>query len=147
MQETAESTPEKLVVEGRFSGFTPEELFQYWVQPELITQWWPEEAVIDAREGGSFALSWPDMNWHLRGTYTVFEPGKRLGFTWKWDHDKPGWGPLQVMLTFAADAEGGTDMKVEHGPFGPDDAEERQGILEGWIHFGMHLAGLRVSTG
>lgn len=147
MQETTASTPEKIVVEGHLSGFEPAEVFAYWTEPDKLVQWWPQVAVLDPRVGGSYAFSWPEMDWHLRGTYTAFEPPSHLGFTWKWDHDKPTFGPLHVDLHFDPHPEGGTRMTIEHGPFGPGDEGERQGITEGWIHFGMRLAGLRVSSG
>jgi hypothetical protein len=42
--------------------------------------------------------------------------------------------------------ENGARMAVHQGPFGEEasEQEDRQGIVEGWIHFGMRLAGLRV---
>jgi uncharacterized protein YecA (UPF0149 family) len=61
-----------------------------------------------------------------------------------WDHDRNKFEPLQVDLTFE-EIEGGTRLTVDHAPW--DDSQEaqdeRQGIVEGWIHFGMRLAGLR----
>ena len=41
--------------------------------------------------------------------------------------------------------ENGTWMTITHGPWSQeqDSQTERQGVLEGWIHFGMRLAGLR----
>lgn len=147
MQEAANSTPEKLIVEGRFSGFTPSELFDYWVKPELMAEWWAPIAAIEPVVGGQYLLSWPDMGWHMRGVFTEVMPGESLGFTWKWDHGKQDLDPLNVHVTFKQDENGGTDLTIEHGPFGPEDHDDRQGILEGWIHFGMRLAGLRESTG
>lgn len=133
-------------VSGTFEGFTPNELFDYWVKPELITQWWPREATIDPRVGGAYSFSWPEQDWHLRGTYSAFEPGKTLAFTWSWDHDRNKFSPTQVVLAFEEAEGGGTQLTVDHGPW--DETEEaqteRKGVIEGWIHFGMRLAGLRT---
>jgi uncharacterized protein YndB with AHSA1/START domain len=131
-------------VVGDFGNFTPQELFDHWVKPELLVQWWPREATVDPRLGGAYTFSWPEKDWHLRGTYTAFEPAKHLGFTWMWDHDRGVSEPLQVDLTFE-EIPGGTQLRIEHGPWADNEAAqtERLGVIEGWIHFGMRLAGLR----
>lgn len=128
---------------GEFGGFTPADLFDHWVQPELLTKWWPREAKVDPRVGGEYVFAWPDQNWRLSGVYTAFEPGKHLGFTWKWDHDVDQQTPLQVDLVFE-EVDDGTVLTVDHGRWGdtPAEQDERKGVIEGWIHFGMRLAGL-----
>jgi uncharacterized protein YndB with AHSA1/START domain len=132
-----------VVVAGQFESFTPEELFAHFTDPELVVKWWPREAQIDPKVGGRYKFSWPEKNWVLEGTYTAFDPGRNLGFTWAWNFDVDT-KPLQVDIRFEP-AEKGAKMTVTHGPW--EDAEasqiERQGIREGWIHFGMRLAGLR----
>jgi uncharacterized protein YndB with AHSA1/START domain len=123
------------------------DLFDHWVRPELLVRWWPREAKVDPRVGGPYQFSWPEQNWHLRGTYTSFEPGRRLAFTWAWDHDVGKFSDLQVDLVFQ-EIEGGTRLTITHGPWGPESESqvERQGVIEGWIHFGMRLSGLRTGT-
>ena len=76
------------------------------------------------------------MNWHLRGHYTAWEPGKRLAFTWAWDHE-PATTPTTVDITFAPNPVGGTRLTLRYGPYAPTPAgaTERQGHLEGWTHF------------
>jgi uncharacterized protein YndB with AHSA1/START domain len=132
-------------VEGEFAAFSPAELFDYFVKPDLVVQWWPREATVDPREGGEYKFSWPEQGWHLQGRYTRFEPGARLGFTWSWDHDQTKYEPQQVELAFEQ-IEGGTKLTIDHGPWTQDGSEQtdRQGVIEGWIHFGMRLAGLRT---
>jgi uncharacterized protein YndB with AHSA1/START domain len=146
MESVTDVSPDSstIKVTGVFDGFTPQELFDYWVKPELVVQWWPREAIIDPKVGGAYAFSWPEQTWHLRGTYTAFEPGKHLGFTWSWDHDRNS-APLQVDLTFE-ETENGTKLTVDHGKWDdtPEAQDERKGVIEGWIHFGMRLAGLRT---
>ncbi len=139
--------PSTIKVQGDFGGFTPAELFDYWVDSSLLVRWWPAEATVEPRVGGSYALSWPQQGWHLRGSYTAFEAGRHLGFTWAWDHDAPGTNPTQVDLTFEETDEG-TRLTIDHGPW-PNTEEaqtERSAVIEGWIHFGMRLAGLRTGA-
>ena len=129
-------------VTGDFGGFTPTDLFDYWVQPELLVQWWPREAEVDPKVGGRYTFRWPEQDWVLSGTYTSFEPGAKLGFTWAWNHDLNK-SPTQVDLTFE-EIDAGTRLTIDHGAW--DDSQEaqdeRKGVIEGWIHFGMRLAGL-----
>ena len=68
------TTNDRLELTGEVSG-TPEEVFRYWVEPELLASWWAQEAEVEPHEGGGYVLSWPAMGWHLRGRYTVVEPG------------------------------------------------------------------------
>jgi len=139
------SAPEILVVYGDFHGFTPEELFDHWVTPDLLTQWWPSAAEIDPREGGTYAFSWPEQEWHLRGTFGAFERGKHLRFSWTWDHEPSVEQPLWVDLYFMP-IDNGTRLSIVHGRYTTSEGDQgaRQGNLEGWIHFGMRLAGLRL---
>lgn len=130
------SLPDTLVVQARYPGVRPEVLFNYWTEPDLITQWWPAEAEIDATEGGRYCLSWPKMNWYLRGTYERFDPPRALAFTWSWDHE-PDVTPTHVTLIFEPYENDGTLLTVTHGPYSetPEGLEQRRGNLEGWTHF------------
>ncbi len=141
------SSRDRIVLVGEFHGFAPDELFDHFITPDLLVSWWPKEATVEPYVEGSYAFSWPEQNWHLRGKYNAFDRGQHLGFTWAWDHGPEGEVPLQVDLYFAPLDEGhGTKMSIFHGPF--LDTEQgkgdRQGIVEGWIHFGMKMAGLRA---
>ncbi len=132
------SGPEILVLEADFPSTIPAALFDYWTEPTLLQQWWPDEAEIQSRQGGAYHLSWPEMNWHLRGHYTAFEPAKLLDFTWRWDHDPQEIGSKEVKLVFEPAATGGTRLLLTHGPY--DDTPEDQAIrleqhLVGWKHF------------
>jgi uncharacterized protein YndB with AHSA1/START domain len=133
-----------LVVEADYPGVTATALFDYWTQAALLTQWWPQEAEIEPCVGGAYHLAWPAMAWHLRGQYTVFEPGERLGFTWRWDHDDPAEPTRQVDVTFTPLTDG-TRLTVTHGPYdaSPHDQELRaEHHLVGWTHFLRQLQSL-----
>jgi uncharacterized protein YndB with AHSA1/START domain len=139
------SSTDILVVYGDFHGFTPEELFDYWVEPELITQWWPKVAEVDPGIGGNYRFTWPEQQWFLHGVYAEFERGKRLKFGWTWNHEPGIYEPLWVDIHFM-EIDHGTRMSIFHGPYTDSESDQgaRQGNLEGWIHFGSRLAGLRV---
>jgi uncharacterized protein YndB with AHSA1/START domain len=137
------SAPDIAVVSGDFLGFSPDELFDHWTSEDKVVAWWPTEAKIDLKLGGEYRFEWPDMDWTLYGVYTSIVLGQRLGFTWNWNHE-PDKRSREVEVFFQP-IDGGTRMAIYHRPFGDDDQEsaDRQGVVEGWIHFGMILAGLR----
>lgn len=125
---------EILLVEAVFPTVNPQTLFRYWTEPTLLQQWWPQEAELQPQAGGVNHFSWPQMNWHLRGTYTLFEPAKRLSFTWRWDHDPPEATTREVKLVFEPIAAGGTRLLLTHGQY--EDTPEDQGL-----RIEHHLAG------
>jgi uncharacterized protein YndB with AHSA1/START domain len=126
----------RLVLRDEFPGMAPKILFAYWTTPALLCAWWPREAVLEPWVGGSYTLSWPKQGWRLRGHYTVFEPGWRLGFTWSWEHE-PEAPVTEALLELAPLAGGGTALTLTYGPYdeSPGSQEMRAGHLEGWTHF------------
>ncbi len=110
--------------------------FDRWVVPEQLTQWWPPIAEVDPMQGGSYHFFWPAQNWHLRGRFAEFQPGNRLTYTWRWDHD-PHDAETIVDAHFDALPTGGTALTVTHGPYPDTEAgrERRQEHLDGWMYF------------
>lgn len=137
------SDPSQLVLVGEFHFYSPEEMFDAFTVPERVVEWWPTEAVVEPAVGGAYKFQWPSQNWTLFGKYTAFDRGQHLGFSWKWNHGPEESQPLQVDIYFMATEEG-SRISIYHGPFVGEDAKERDGIREGWIHFGMILAGLKT---
>jgi uncharacterized protein YndB with AHSA1/START domain len=137
------SDPRQAVVVGDFDSLTTEQVFDAFTKPELIIKWWPEAAEIDLRPGGKYCLQWPQKDWNLRGEYVDIEPGKHLSFTWTWDHETSP-EPQTVHLWLDCIHEVGTRLAIFHGPFvlTDEDQASRQGVVEGWMHFCMRLAGL-----
>lgn len=138
------SSNDRLLVSGVFSGFSPALLFTYWIQPERICQWWPQEAEIVPQPGGIYRLSWPHMGWVMNGKVIESVPGERLVFSWRWDHT-PEVPERTVHVTLSPRSDGGTDLTVEHSRYTETaaDQEERAGHLEGWLHFLGQLQALR----
>lgn len=127
-----------LLIEADFPSISPQMLFDYWTQPALLQQWWPQRAEVVLQTGGSYHLSWPQMDWHLRGHYTSFKSGTDLGFTWRWDHDAQDASEREVKLAFKPLTISGTRLLLSHGPYTdtPEDQELRiEHHLSGWQHF------------
>lgn len=129
------SDSSRVILRAVFPQFEPKKLFDYFTVPHLLELWWPAAASTEPWPGGSYHLSWPAMNWHLRGEYTALEPGKRLAFSWRWDHE-PDLPTRQVEILFEP-AGDGCRLIVIHGTYddSPRDQEDRQSHLDGWTHF------------
>jgi uncharacterized protein YndB with AHSA1/START domain len=119
----------------RLAGRGPDEAFRDWTEPDRLRRWWPPEARLEARLGGTYEFAWPRQDWRLRGTYREFRPGRALAFTWTWDHEPAV--TKRVRVDFRPADEGGTQVELEHGPYGAGarDGELRREHLEGWRHF------------
>lgn len=133
-----------LRVSADVPGSDPETLFEYWTRPELLTQWWPMEAEVGNEVGGAYRLSWTgEMESTLQGKITAFDPGRKLGFTWKWNFQPEEKVPLDVVVAYEPLPEGGTRMLIEHGPFDPvKDEKARDGAIGGWEFFLERLQNL-----
>jgi uncharacterized protein YndB with AHSA1/START domain len=136
LHEASFSSPARLVLEGQVDGASPEDVTRHFTEPELVTTWWAEHAEVDA--AGSFIMRWPAQEWTLRGRFIENDPGRRVRFTWHWDHEPLV--PVRTVLVTTAPTGGGTQVTVTHGDYGPDDADERQGHAEGWQYFFGRLA-------
>lgn len=130
------SGDDTLSMAAEFPNLTPEELFDLWTVPEQLQRWWPPVAEVELREGGSYKLSWPAMDWILRGQITRFEPGRVLGFSWSWDHE-PDAPMTQVAIVIDAADGRGSRLTLTHAPYpaSTEGQEMRQGHLDGWMHF------------
>lgn len=132
------SSDDLLVVESEYPETEPDELFNYWTKPELLMQWWPVEAEVEPVAGGEYHFAWPEKDRHLRGEYTAYEPGRQLGFTWRWEHE-PERPERNVTVQMAALKEGGkgTKVVVTHGRYSDsaEESEEKKEYLEGWTRF------------
>jgi uncharacterized protein YndB with AHSA1/START domain len=136
MPEQRETPGDHLELSAQLSGLTPDAAFDHWTEPENLVRWWPPEADVDPRQGGGYCLSWPAQAWALRGRFTEFERGKRLAFTWRWDHN-PEDAETVVDIRFRPLPAGGTALTLTHGPYPETDAgrERRQEHLDGWMYF------------
>ena len=92
-------------------------------------------AEVDPRPHGTYHFFWPKQDWHLRGKYTEFDKGRRLGFTWRWDHE-PSDDTL-VHIMFEQVPNDGTRLTLNHSTYSlsEEGGKSRQGHVEGWMFF------------
>jgi len=130
-----DSSDDRIIIDAEFQNLSPESLFDYFTVPGLLERWWPSLAEVDPRIAGTYHFSWPKQGWHLRGSYTDFERGKRLGFSWKWDHEPSD--NTNVSLIIETLPRRGSHLVLNHGSYSVDEEgrKRRQGHIDGWMHF------------
>lgn len=151
---TTTTTEGRDLVLTRIIDASPEQVFQAWINPELLKQWfapqpWTTPTVeTDVRAGGStlIVMRGPDGNeFPNRGVYLEVLPNKRLVFT---DAFTKAWEPsekpfMTVELTFE-DQGGKTKYtaRVKHWTIADREAHEKMGFHQGWALCTEQLAAL-----
>ena len=91
----ATDDPTVLRIERTFNA-PADKVFEAWTSAEVLRRWWHAEhnwetpiAEVDARVGGAIRLVMRNpadgSEYAGRGQYTVFDPPRRLAFSWTWD--------------------------------------------------------------
>lgn len=126
----ADVGPGEVVMTERIRA-TPEQVWDYLVEPEKLVRWMGIEARIDARPGGEF---WLDVTGGdiAAGSYVVVDRPHRIVVTWGWEGSAevpPGSSTVSFTLT----AEGGeTVVELVHTGL-PGDQDARH--AEGWTFY------------
>jgi uncharacterized protein YndB with AHSA1/START domain len=118
-----------------------ERVFQAFIDPELIPQWWGRRQdtttvdKMDVREGGDwrFVTEAPDGSHAFRGTYRVIDPPQTLEQTFEWE-GMPG---HVVVETATFEDLGGGQTKVSTRSLF-HTTEERDGMLASGMETGMN---------
>jgi uncharacterized protein YndB with AHSA1/START domain len=115
----------------------PEEVFRWFVRPELLVRWMGIDAELEPRPGGRFRFEVTEGQW-CSGRYLEVVPGRRVVFTWGWDSGTipvpPGSSTVTVDLLEHPD---GTRVRLVHRDLAP---EARRLHAEGWSRFLPRLA-------
>jgi uncharacterized protein YndB with AHSA1/START domain len=131
----------RIVVRQRIPGSGPDAIWRLWTEPDELTRWWPDVADV-SEPARSLHLSWPRMDWHLRGRILDWEPPRLLVFTWRWDHE-PELPERTVSVELEALAGGeGTGLTLTQRRYGDTEIEaaDRQSHIDGWDFFLPRLA-------
>lgn len=115
----------------------PDEVFDYFVDPALMTEWIGHWADLRPEPGGLFALDVETSR--VRGRFLVVEPPRRVVFTWgvPGDESLPE-GSTTVEVRLTAD---GSDTMVElvHRDL---PADQRSPHRAGWTRYLGRLTGV-----
>lgn len=128
----------------------PATVFAAWTRPAMIARWFGphhtkvEQAEIEAREGGRFLIRLVEENGErhgVGGTYTVFEPERRLVFTWAWVSMPER--ESRVTVEFRPIPEG-TEVTLTHDRFADPETATRH--RRGWTESLERLEALHGSA-
>jgi uncharacterized protein YndB with AHSA1/START domain len=133
--ELVKTAADRITIEAEFPRLDPDQLFDYWTNADLLRKWWPPVGELQPELGGTYHLSWPKQDWHLRGKFTKFDRGKALGFTWKWDHESVD--VTRVTVLFHSLPNGGTRLTLHHEgyPKNSEGKKTKDEHTEGWMFF------------
>jgi uncharacterized protein YndB with AHSA1/START domain len=115
----------------------PDEVYRWFIEPELLVQWIGVTAILEPRPGGLFRFEITAGEW-CSGRYVEVVPGRRVVFTWGWDSGAlpvpPGSSTVEIDLLEHAE---GTHVHLVHRDLAP---EARAMHAEGWQRFLPRLA-------
>jgi uncharacterized protein YndB with AHSA1/START domain len=128
--------PTVLRIERTFNA-PPDKVFAAWTSAEVLQRWWHADhswetpiAEVDTRVGGAVRLVMRDpadgSEYAGRGEYTVFDPPRRLAFTWTWESE--GSEHQLVEVEFIDHGDRTTVVLTNTGI--PED--ETDSYLDGW---------------
>jgi len=130
---------DQILVVERTLPASPETVFDAWVNPEVLVQWWGPEGMsipqhaLDVREGGAWETTMRNKDGGevtCSGVYRVIDRPHRLVFSWAWLQDDGSRGPeTDIEVTFTA-VEGGTKMVLDQRSFANVEARDNHGM--GW---------------
>ena len=130
-------TVDAVEVEVRIAA-SPETVFDFFTEPDLMIQWTARSAQLDPRPGGGFHLDINDKA-VVSGEYVALEPPNRVVFTWGWEGEDsvtpPGSSTVEVLL--AADGDG-TLLRLIHRDLPSEESAVNHG--RGWRHYLDRLA-------
>ena len=114
-------------------------VFDALTQPERLVHWWGVSSdhethirEVDLRVGGRYRLGMRSSDGEAHvvgGEYTEVIPGRRLAFTWRWEHSAEDYPTTHVLIDLQS-TDNGCLMTLVHQGF-PDD-EQAAMHNEGW---------------
>jgi uncharacterized protein YndB with AHSA1/START domain len=109
---------------------SPEEVFEYFVRPELLVRWMGDVARLQAIEGGVFSV---DINGVLiRGSYLRIDRPRLIEVAWgEAGNEAMPPGTTRLRVTFEARGAA-TRVELEHAGLVPSEAAKH---AIGWPHF------------
>lgn len=132
-------TDDRVLEIERLIKAPPQKVFDAWVKPELLVQWWGPDGYdtpehdLNVEKGGKWRTTMrsPEGNRHTcAGVYRTIEPPRRLEFTWSWEQEDGSQGHETLVTVTFEPADGGTRMTMLQKTF--QDKENRDNHRGGW---------------
>jgi uncharacterized protein YndB with AHSA1/START domain len=108
----------------------PEQVYEYFTQPDAIVRWMGEYALLEPEPDGRFTIDVQGAP--IRGRFLELNPPHRLLISWGYagsDRLPPGASTVEIRLIAYS---GGTRVELEHRDLPP---EEVSGHTRGWQHY------------
>jgi uncharacterized protein YndB with AHSA1/START domain len=120
---------------------SPEEVWSALTTSEGLRQWFPLDATVDERLGGTVWLSWGPGS-EGRAPIHVWEPPSRFGWTESHGEDADG-RPIKVAVDFHVEGRGGsTVVRLVQSGFSASEEWDAMydALVDGWTYFLFNLA-------
>jgi uncharacterized protein YndB with AHSA1/START domain len=118
---------------------TPEAVFKAITDPNELTHWFPDQAILESKIGGKMKFSffktdseYRQMDYFPEGTITEIIPNKKISYTWQ-EPNIPGFPNTVVTWELEKMEDNKTRLKLFHTGFKPDETAKKHN--EGWSHF------------
>lgn len=113
----AEATTTQPLVFTRTVPVTPAIAYRAFTTGMGLRDWFCDNALVDAREGGKAWMSWNE-GYHVVADFTLLKPDEQIGWNWQGRGDP---APTQVEIKLAAQP-GGTHITLTHSGIGQGGA-------------------------
>lgn len=130
-----ESAPLHTIEQRVRIAASPETVWSFWTDPQLLVEWWGSRAQVVPEPGGIFRIEMGDDGPTMRGQYLELEPHARLVFSFGWEQEPmaslvpPHSTRVEVNLSPDGD---GTELVLIHSMLPASAAEEHS---MGWAMF------------
>jgi uncharacterized protein YndB with AHSA1/START domain len=134
------NVPDKISLEIKRVIKAPRDrVYAAWTDPAQLRKWFgPENVqtrniVAETRVGGKFRWELTNCDGEemtMRGEYRELQPGKKIVFTWQWEHDEDWKQRDSVVTVELSDCDGGTEVRLIHEQLPSEESRDRH--TEGW---------------
>jgi len=128
------STTDVVEVETRVKA-TPETLWAFLTEPEMMTRWKGQKAELDPRPGGVYRVEISDQVKAV-GEFVELEPYSRVLITFGWEGHVVSPGSTRVEITLEPDGDE-TIVRLRHMDLPADETEIH---ADGWQHYLARLS-------
>jgi uncharacterized protein YndB with AHSA1/START domain len=129
-----------------FIAASPQTVWQFWIDPERMCEWWGIKAELDPHPGGIYRVTMSDDGPVMSGAYVDLDPYERLVFLFGWEDGRHGIAPRSTRVEVRLTPEGnGTRLILRHCELPTDEAIDQH--QQGWVHFLGELARMAGPAG
>ena len=132
----------------------PEAVFEAITDPQQLTQWFPDQAILEPKVGGKMKFTsyknsergkdcGRERDKFHEGTITEFIPNKKISYTWE-NLDEPDFPRTVVTWELEKIENNKTNFKLAHTGFNADEMAKKYN--EGWSYFLNELVKLLEKT-